>query len=730
MKSTLSIKKLTSIAVVILVSFSLILAMLVYLMYKNQHELLKSQKNRYDSFLLADELRQSSDDLTRLARTYVLTGDDSYEKQYWDILAIRNGEKARPQHYERIYWDFVAAGNLEPRPSDKTIALATLMKEAGFTQGEFEKLEDAKNNSDGLVNTETIAMNAVKGLFDDGTGNYISQGASDLPLARDLMHNTAYHQEKAKIMAPINDFLGLLDDRTKAKVEQKIDTNSTLFNFLIIIVSTLWVATIAFAWGLRRFVLQPLGGEPAELSAIALKIADGDLSIEFTDTGKETGVYLAMREMTLTLREAIGDINITMSGLAEGNFSGRVTTELNGELDMLKKAVNCSIESFDTTMTALGDVVTALAEGDFDQRMNGSFKGDFQHIQKNVNNAMDELARAMNEINRVMTQVANNNLSDHIAVELKGDLSTLKQSINQSVELLGHSMSQIAVNTNQVAAASSETSNAIGQISDGAQNQLIAMSQISTAVVQASHAINDVAKNTEQASAGAQESVRLVTGGQEKVAQMVEVVNVIAQNSTKINKITEVIGAIANQTNMLSLNAAIEAARAGEHGAGFAVVAEEVRKLAEHSASSAQEITALVDQAVKNAGDAVDTAEEVREDMDAILGSSGEINDMLRRVASAMEQQSASTQEINSNVDSMKRVAENNASASEEITATVVEVSRLADSVRGQVDKFQLAGDESSFTSSENQINQHALQDRKDQQENQSINQKWKIHST
>ena len=574
MKSNLSIKKLTNIAVVILVSFSLILAMLVYLMYKNQHELLKSQKNRYESFLLADELRQSSDDLTRLARTYVLTGDDSYEQQYWDILAIRNGEKARPQHYERIYWDFVAAGNLEPRPSDKTIALATLMKEAGFTQGEFEKLEDAKNNSDGLVSTETIAMNAVKGLFDDGSGNFIRQAAPDLPLARDLMHNTSYHQEKAKIMAPINDFLGLLDDRTKAKVEQKIGTSSTLFNFLIIIVSTLWIATVAFAWGLRRFVLQPLGGEPAELSAIALKIADGDLSIKFTDTGKESGVYLAMREMTQTLRAAIGDINKTMSGLTEGNFSGRVTTELKGELEMLKNAVNSSIESFDTTMSALGDVVSALAGGDFDQRMNGNFKGDFQHIQGNVNGAMDELAQAMNEINRVMTQVANNNLSDHIAVELKGDLSTLKQSINQSVELLGHSMSQIAVNANQVAAASSETSNAIGQISDGAQNQLHAMSQVSTAVTQAGHAISDVAKNTAQASAGAQESVRLVTGGQEKVAQMVEVVNVIAQNSTKINKITEVIGAIANQTNMLSLNAAIEAARAGEHGAGFAVVAE------------------------------------------------------------------------------------------------------------------------------------------------------------
>jgi len=112
-------------------------------------------------------------------------------------------------------------------------------------------------------------------------------------------------------------------------------------------------------------------------------------------------------------------------------------------------------------------------------------------------------------------------------------------------------MSEITVNANQVATASSETSNAIGQISDGAQNQLHAMSQVATAVTQSGQAISEVAKDTALASSSSQESVRLVTGGQEKVAQMVEVVNVIALNSTNINKITEVIGAIANQTNML-----------------------------------------------------------------------------------------------------------------------------------------------------------------------------------
>src|SRR4051812_22757333 len=78
-------------------------------------------ETRYNSYLLADELRQSSDDLTRLGRTYVVTGDVSYKNQYMDILAIRNGEKPRPEAYNRIYWDFVAGGTAKPRPDNSAV---------------------------------------------------------------------------------------------------------------------------------------------------------------------------------------------------------------------------------------------------------------------------------------------------------------------------------------------------------------------------------------------------------------------------------------------------------------------------------------------------------------------------------------------------------------------------------------------------------------------------------
>jgi PAS domain S-box-containing protein len=186
-------------------------------------------EQRYLSNLLADQLRQSSDDLTRFARTYVMTGDARYEKMYWDVLAIRNGKKPRPENYDRIYWDLVLDDNDKPRPDATAVPLRELKDRAGYTVAEFTKLAEAQKNSDGLVKTEEIAMNMVKGRYDDGTGNFTIIGAPDLKAARTLMHNAAYHQTKASIMKPIEEFQKMLDERTKKVTDQSLIRTKTIF---------------------------------------------------------------------------------------------------------------------------------------------------------------------------------------------------------------------------------------------------------------------------------------------------------------------------------------------------------------------------------------------------------------------------------------------------------------------------------------------------------------------
>ncbi|TDM08736.1 MAG: hypothetical protein C4K60_04880 [Ideonella sp. MAG2] len=200
---------------------------------------------RYESFLLADELRQSSDDLTRLARTYVATGDERWEQQYFEILDIRNGKKPRPDHYERIYWDFRAANMAVPPGAGESIALQDLMKRTGFTEAEFAKLKQAQQNSDDLVNTETVAMNMVKGLFKDEKGQFTQKGEPDKAKALAMMHDLTYHQYKGKIMAPVNEFLTLLDERTAAEVEaamaqRRLWVMIVTFAGLMTLAATLW----------------------------------------------------------------------------------------------------------------------------------------------------------------------------------------------------------------------------------------------------------------------------------------------------------------------------------------------------------------------------------------------------------------------------------------------------------------------------------------------------------
>ena len=199
-----------------------LLGSLVYVSYlsaQNQKKLATSEIRRFESYKLVDQLRQSSDDLTRFARTYVVTGDPVYEQYFHDVLAIRDGEKPRPENYERIYWDFVVANRNKPTPDGEPVSLQYLMRKMNFTAEEFAKLEESRARSDALVRLEEKAMNAVKGKFDDGSGNFTIVKEPDLEMARQIMHGEDYHRAKSAIMEPISDFLALLDARTASEVQ-------------------------------------------------------------------------------------------------------------------------------------------------------------------------------------------------------------------------------------------------------------------------------------------------------------------------------------------------------------------------------------------------------------------------------------------------------------------------------------------------------------------------------
>jgi methyl-accepting chemotaxis protein len=398
----------------------------------------------------------------------------------------------------------------------------------------------------------------------------------------------------------------------------------------------------------------------------------------------------AFNAMLEAQQKAIGEVSTVVTAIADGDFSGRVQADLKGDLLTMKQAVNASADSIQTTMDGINQVMRSLYNGQFNtsNTRSAEVKGAFRQAMEQALQAMQALQSMLGDVGRVMNGVAQGNLTMRVQSEGRGELETLRHNLNRSLDALSKAMKVINQNTHQVATAANEFSGAIGQISDGAQNQRHAMNQVAAALRQTTTAVMDVTRNTEEASAKSRIAMDLVQDGQQKMGAMIEVVNNIAANSQKINKITEVIEGIANKTNLLSLNAAIEAARAGEHGKGFSVVAEEVGKLAANSAESTQEITLLVQQAVDEATRAVATVKQVAEDMLRIKASAHDTDGMLQRIAATMEQQSAAVEEINANMGNLNQIAENNANASEEITATVIELSRLADATRNEVTQF------------------------------------------
>ncbi len=186
-----------------------------------QKDLKHATQLRYESFLLADQLRQSSDDLTRMVRTYAVTGESRFEKYFWDILAIREGKKARPTNYERIYWDFMTVKEQAP-PSKigEAVSLEKLMEEVGFTEREFQLLTESKNKSDSLVSLERKAMQAMKGMLLDENGLFTIAGEPDPEFARSILFGERYHEAKREIMKPINEFFEAIDKRTSQNVNR------------------------------------------------------------------------------------------------------------------------------------------------------------------------------------------------------------------------------------------------------------------------------------------------------------------------------------------------------------------------------------------------------------------------------------------------------------------------------------------------------------------------------
>ncbi len=561
-----------------IIVFVVIVTLLVVNMYNALLDFEQMADNRYKAYQLADELRQSSDDLTRLGRTYAVTGNDKYEKMYMDVLAIRNGDKPRPEGYHKIYWDLVLNYGEKPKPDGQREVLLDAMKAAGFSQKELNYLSEAQANSDGLVALEVEAMNAVKGKFKDSAGKYTIQGEPDLNKAVKLTHSDDYHRYKANIMKPVESFFTELENRTKQNVVQ---AHSAVESYVL--------------WAMVMLVI--------------------------TVCFSLFGVYLVRRRIVKPIE-----------------LLGRTFEEIGSSND-LRKTVD---ESGATEIKAVANIVN---------RMLNSFKNTVTNI--------GSAGGAMSQSSKEVAHFIRSN-------------KEISEEQNARLETIATAAEEMTATLNEVTSSTVSTADYANQVELEAQRGMEVMSQTSQQFSDLSVRFDETAN----------------------------IISELTEQSDQVSNVVSVIQAIAEQTNLLALNAAIEAARAGEQGRGFAVVADEVRTLAQRTQKSTEEIRDIINQLQTKAGSAntaiqqsqhqVQTTEEQvmvsSEVLDSIFEAVSKIKDLTQGVATASQEQLSVTEDINTNINGLSDISKEAIKRMNEFMAIVEQLEqtshRLNDNAR------------------------------------------------
>lgn len=303
--------------------------------------------------------------------------------------------------------------------------------------------------------------------------------------------------------------------------------------------------------------------------------------------------------------------------------------------------------------------------------------------------------------------------------ELSNDeLGHLLQQIGKMQQNLNELVTEVNDATIQLTSAVEEVSAISSQTASGMQSQQQELSSVASAMTEMQAAVAEVAHSTEQAADSANSSADLAQAGSDSLKHMIEVISSVSSmieessrlaielenSSNDINMVVDVIGGIAEQTNLLALNAAIEAARAGEQGRGFAVVADEVRSLAQRTQDSTKQIVGIVEQLQQKSKQMGDSSDECRDgiakcvtqgqhagaQIGEIEGSVHQIAQMSIQIATACSEQNAVSEDLNRSVEQINSASAEMAEGTSQTAIACSEISKLAHGLQSRLSKFQL----------------------------------------